>query len=112
MIEAYRFGSYLIDGKEYRWDIKIFNKRVEEYKLKKEHRISLDDVEGLFKNKPEYIVIGTGASGLVKVSDEVNKKAEEKNITLIIEKTGIAVEEFNRLQKEGKDVCAIMHGTC
>ena len=112
MIEAYRFGSYMIDGKEYRWDIKIINKRAEEYKLKEEHKVSLDDVDDLFENKPKFIIVGTGASGLVEVDNEVKKKAEGEGITLIIEKTGIAVEEYNRLLKEKKDICAIMHGTC
>ncbi len=112
MIEAYRFGSYMIDGKEYRWDIKIINKRVIPWENRQEHNIFVEDVEDLIKAKPEFIVIGTGASGLVKVNDEVKKIAEDKNIKLIKDKTPIAVEEFNRLEKEGKDVCAIMHGTC
>jgi hypothetical protein len=112
MIEAYRFGSYIIDGEEYKWDIRIFNKRPEEYKLKEEHKISLDDVEDFFKTKPKFIVIGTGSSGMAKVEEEVKQKADEENIKLIIEKTPLAVEEYNRLLKEKKDACAIMHGTC
>jgi len=112
MIEAYRFGSYMIDGKEYRWDIKIINKVVESWKSREEHNLFVEDIEDLIKAKPEYIVIGTGSSGLVKVSDEVREKAAANNIKLIIEKTPIAVEDFNRLEKEGKSVCAIMHGTC
>jgi len=112
MIEAYRFGSYIIDGQEYRWDIKIFNKRVVPWEGREGHNIFVKDIEDILERKPAYIVIGTGASGLVKVDDEVKKIAEENNIRLIIEKTPVAVEEFNRLQKEGKDVCAIMHGTC
>ena len=112
MIEAYRFGSYIIDGKEYRWDIKIFDKRVEQWENRGGHNLLLKDVEDLIATKPEYIVIGTGASGLVKVSDEVRERAAANNIKLIIEKTPVAVEDFNRLQKKGKSICAIMHGTC
>ncbi len=112
MIEAYRFGSYIIDGKEYRWDIKVFNKRPEEYRLKEEHKIALEDVEDFFKTKPEFIVIGTGASGMVEVKEEIKQKADEEGIKLIVEKTPIAVEDYNRLLKEKKDVCAILHGAC
>ena len=111
MIEAYRFGSYVIDGKEYRCDIKIFDKRVEQFEFKG-HNLSFEDVEDLINSKPEYLIIGTGSSGLVNISDDIKERAAANNIKLIVEKTPLAVEEFNQLQKKGKNICAFLHGTC
>ncbi len=112
MIESYRFGSYIIDGKEYRWDIKIVDKKVKSWEDRSGHNLKLKDIDDLIEANPDYIVIGTGASGLVKVSDQIREAAAKDSIKLIIEKTPFAVKDYNDLEKKGKKVCAIFHGTC
>lgn len=111
MIEHYEFGEYIIDGKKYKYDITIINGKIGTWS-RDGHTMYVDNVEELVQAKPEYIIIGTGAYGALDVPSDVKKHIEENKIKLVVEKTGKACEEFNRLEKEGKKVCAIMHGTC
>mgnify|MGYP006282970985 CR=1 FL=1 len=109
MIDSYSFGRYIIDGKEYTYDIKIIEGRVSTWR---NHDMKVEDILDLVEAQPEIIVIGTGASGVLKVKQEIADLIKSKGIELIIAKTGRACSEFNRLEKEGRKVCAILHGTC
>ncbi len=112
MIDSYSFGSYIIDGKEHKWDIKLINNKVFRWVGREGHSITIDDIKDLVAENPEIIIIGTGASGLVNVSDKIKEFVKTRGIKLIIEKTGIACNKYNNALKSNKKVCAIMHGTC
>ncbi len=109
MIQSYTFGRYIIDGKEYQYDIKIICGRISTWR---NHQMKVEDILDLIEAEPEFIVIGTGASGVLQIKDEIIDLIKSKGIRLIIEKTGMACEEYNRLETEGRKVCAILHGTC
>ena len=112
MIDSYSFGSYIIDGKEHKWGIKLINNKVFSWVGRNGHNITINDIKDLVAEKLEIFIIGTGASGLVNVSDELKEFINGKGIKLIIEKTGAACKEYNNALKNNKKVCAIMHGTC
>jgi len=112
MIDSYSFGSYIIDGKEHKWDIKLINNKVFSWVGRKGHDITIDDIKDIVAENPEILIIGTGASGLVNVSDKIKEFVKTRGIKLIIEKTGAACKEYNNALKSNKKVCAIMHGTC
>ncbi|MBW3021874.1 Mth938-like domain-containing protein [Candidatus Woesearchaeota archaeon] len=76
------------------------------------HIITKDDFVPLVEAKPEVIIIGTGASGVVQVSNEIIEFIESFKIKLIIKKTTDACDEYNRLIKRGVKVCALLHNTC
>lgn len=109
MIQSYTFGRYLIDGKEYRYDIKIIDGKISTWR---NHHMKVEDILDLIDAKPEVIVIGTGASGVLQVSNEIIELINSKDIELIIGMTGKACEKYNLLEKKGRKVCAILHGTC
>lgn len=111
MIESYSFGRITIKGEDFE-DIKIISEKILPWHFIENHTVTEQDIVDLFEENPDYIIIGTGASGLVYVKNEVIKKIEEKGIKLIIENTKKACEEFNNLKKEGKRVNAILHSTC
>ena len=112
MIDSYSFGSYIINGKEHKWDIKLINKNVFRWVGRNGHNIIIDDIRDLIAEKPEILIIGIGASGLINVSDKIKEFIKVRGIKLIIEKTGAACNEYNNALKSNKKVCAIMHGTC
>ena len=112
MIENFTFGSFMIDGSEYRYDIKIKGEEIIPWQYIKHHTVLADDIRELVEEKPELLVIGTGASGLVRVDDEAISFAESQGIKCIIKPTGEACEEYNNALKENKKVCAILHSTC
>ncbi|MAG08186.1 hypothetical protein CMO89_01830 [Candidatus Woesearchaeota archaeon] len=110
-IESYSFGSILIKGIKHE-DIKIIGEKVIGWQYTKHHTVTVQDITEITDSNPEVIVIGTGASGLVKVEDEVIKLAEQKNIKLVIKPSAEACDEYNKLLKENKKVAAIIHSTC
>jgi len=112
MIEGYSFGLMVIKGQKYTSDLIIFPDKVQDSWWRKSgHKLSLQDLEGILKEEPEILVIGTGFVGLMKVEEEVKNYAREKWIILIIEKTKQAVQKFNELAPSKKTIGAF-HLTC
>ena len=113
MIQSYRFGRIQIHGQLYRDDVKLFGPRVvPDWWRAKGHLVQIDDVQDLLKAKPEVCVFGTGASGMMRVSDTVRSEMEKRGIRVVIEPTESACHTYNRLLEEGKSVVAGFHLTC
>lgn len=112
MIDSYQFRTFIIKGKEYNRNIKLFDKEVREYKYIPEHTLVLDDITDLINYNPLVIIIGTGAYGLMKLSKEISEYIERRRIRLVVQKTADACKTYNQSLKEGKKVAAFMHNTC
>lgn len=115
MIESYSFGVVVIDGKRYTSDVIVFPERVISGWWRREgHKLAVEDLKEILemKPKPEVLVVGTGYSGLVKVSREVEQRLEREGIELVAQHTREACETFNRLLSQGKHVAAALHLTC
>lgn len=111
-IESYSFGKMVIDGKKYKNDLIIFPERIKDnWWRDRGHFLQVQDLEEVFKEKPEVLIIGKGAYGRMDVSQEVKKRCREEGIELKAEKTGKATEVYNRL-KDKKEVVAALHLTC
>ncbi len=113
MIEDYQFGEIVVEGKGYRKDLKIINKKVYPNWWRKEgHLLQPEDLEDVWEAKPEVLVVGTGAYGVMKVDERTKKRAEELGIKLEAYPTKEAVERFNKLIRKGKKVAGAFHLTC
>ena len=111
-IEHYSWGKITIDGKTYTSDVIIYPDRVDASWWRKEgHNLHVEDVKDLIDARPEAIVIGTGAMGVMKVPKETIAHLESEGIHVHVERTGKAVELFHMLQKD-KEVIAALHLTC
>lgn len=111
-IEEYKFGSFKIDGKSYLDDIKIVNNRVRFWQTRIKHLLRQEEIKDLLDSKPEYIIIGTGATGFLKVPEEIKNSILMSRIKLLIQKTDQACKSFNSLAEQNKNVAAIFHATC
>ncbi len=112
MIEKFSFGSITIGGSTYDSDLKIIKQRVvPNWRRKKGHFLELGDIPDILESIPEYLVVGNGVSGMMKVSGELIRYADENKIRLIVKPTGEAVTEFNRLFAR-QNSCACFHLTC
>jgi len=112
MIESYAFGRMDVDGRTYTSDLIIFPGRINDSWWRKSgHIVCLEDIEDVFKAEPEVLVIGTGFYGIVKVEEEVKRRARSQGIELIIEKTKKAVQSFNEFASKKKTIGAF-HLTC
>jgi hypothetical protein len=111
-IEHYSFGRITIDGKTYTSDVIIYTGRVDSSWWRKEgHYLQVIDLTDVINARPEVLIVGTGSSGLMKVSKETISYLESKGIEVHVALTEKAVELFNKLQKD-KIVIAALHLTC
>lgn len=112
IINDYRFGQIVIDGKKYTTDVKIFPDRVEENWWRDQgHSLVVNDIEDILEEAPELLIIGTGSAGVMLVPENTQQIIKKRGIDLIIERTGEAYKLYNELSKS-KKVIAALHLTC
>jgi len=112
MINSYSFGTIIINNQKYFKDLIIFpDYIISNWRRKTGHFLIENDIAEIIDYKPEVLIIGTGASGLMKVDDKLKEKLKVLGIEFIIKKTPEAVSEYNRLYKE-KKVIFVLHLTC
>ncbi len=120
MIEEYKFGSIVIDGKVYNQDVEVrWTGEVLPWNFRERHLIDVEEVKRAIAESPETIVIGTGESGLAEVTEGAKEEIKSKGMELIIDRTEEAVRTFNILkeaseEEEGKQrkVIGLLHLTC
>lgn len=112
MIESYDFGTMVVDGQKYTADLIIFPEKINSAWWRKEgHKLALEDLEEVFKDDIEALVVGTGFFGLMKVQEDVIQAAHLKGLSLQIEKTKKAAQIFSKLSSQKKTAGAF-HLTC
>jgi len=114
LIDSYRFGEIVIDGKRYTADVIIYSHHVQENWWRREgHELCLDDIREVLENKPETVIVGTGAANCMRVLPETEKHLRSQGIKLTALPTEKAVKTYNQLIAKGeKKVIACLHLTC
>jgi len=123
MIEEYHFGSIIVDGKSYEYDIEVRSGKKEakilDWWRKESHIIDVADIKRAADEEPKVIIIGTGHSGSAKVTSEAQDFIKGRGIELIIDNTEEAVKTFNVIAEESegeegksKEVIGLFHLTC
>jgi hypothetical protein len=113
MIEQYSFGKMIVSSKTYSSDLKIINGEVvPNWRRKTGHVVDVDDVTDILKAKPQYLIIGTGIGGRMKVTKTVKMKLKRLGIELVEEPTSEAIKIYNQMFDTGKNVAAGFHLTC
>jgi hypothetical protein len=113
MIENYSFGSMTISGKRYTSDLKIINGQVHpDWRRKTGHSVTVDEVIEILNTKPDYLIIGSGKFGLMKISEQLRRHLPDCGIQIIVERSKVAMKTFNQLYTDGKNVAGGFHLTC
>ena len=120
MVEEYKFGSIIIDGKTYDYDVEVrWTGEVLSWQRKESHVVGVEDVERAVEQHPDTIIIGKGEQGAAKVAEEAKKFVTEKDIKLIIDKTEEATKTFNIINEDSEEekgkqdkVIGLFHLTC
>jgi len=76
------------------------------------HRLNKEDIEDIFVENPNVLVVGTGYAGNMRVDESLRRSLEGHDIEVVAQKTHEAVKTFNKLLSEGKDVAGAFHLTC
>jgi len=112
VINDYKFGLIIVEGKKYYSDVIIYPTRVDDHWWRKEgHLVLPQDLEEVIKEEPALLIIGTGDSGLMKVPEETVRWIKSKKIELIIEPTSSACQSYNKFH-QWKRTIAALHLTC
>jgi hypothetical protein len=112
VIDSYKFGEMVIDGKAYHADLVIYPDRIDaSWWRKTGHAVWLDDLQDILLAQPKYLVVGTGSPGLMEVLPETQEYLAEHGIELIVEPTAQAYQTYNELCTS-KRVIGAFHLTC
>ena len=113
VIENFRFGLIVINGKKYKSDLKIYpdGAVIESWIRKSGHMLCIDDIRDIIDLKPDAIVSGTGVNGLMKLDKKMRKYLDELGIQFFAEPNQEAIEIFNDLSAR-VSTAACFHLTC
>ena len=112
LLESYRFGHLVVDGQAHTRDVIVLPDRViGGWGRKEGHALHPEDLRAVFEAAPEVLVVGQGASGLMRVTQETRDALGQAGIELIALPTPEAVETYNRL-RDARPVAAALHLTC
>lgn len=115
MVSEYKFGRIVVDGVVYTQDVIIMSGVgiiVPNWRREQGHLLGLNDLKEAIQNKPDTIVIGTGAYGIMKVPHKLIRELENMGLKVIVESTDRACEVYNELCEKGVKVIAGLHLTC
>ena len=112
-VESYEFGRIEIDGQMYTADVIILPAGVRSNWWREEgHALKPGDLSTVLEATPKVLVIGQGAHGCMRVTDETRACLEQAGIEAVCALTGQAVEIYNERCKRGEAVAAAFHLTC
>jgi hypothetical protein len=113
-IDAYSFGVIVVDGERITSDVIILPDGALERSWRREqgHRLVPGDITALLDTPLQTLVIGTGASGLMAVSDGVVQECRTRKIEVEAHPTAEAVSVYTGLVETGVRVGACFHLTC
>ncbi|UCE82794.1 MAG: hypothetical protein JSV47_14075 [Deltaproteobacteria bacterium] len=113
MIESYSFGSMTVMGENHRNDLKIIEKQIVGNWWRREgHAVYAEDIDDILYSGVEMLVVGTGAYGSMRVTEEAARAIKGRGIQLVAVPTKEAVTLFNTLLGQGKRVAGAFHLTC
>jgi hypothetical protein len=112
-IDSYQFGNVVVDGKAYNSDCLILGDSVHsDWWRKRGHLLAVEDLQSVIAAGPSVIIVGCGASGMMKIPGETRQSLQEEGIELIALDTHKAVARFNELAEKNENVAAALHLTC
>ena len=116
-IDSTNFGSIYIEGQRFKHDVYIgLNGEISKRKKKlskavtgTSHIVSVDEARAIYEDGSDDIVIGTGQSGMLKLSDEAAEFFSEVNCRVQMYPTPEAIRVWNESQGY---IIGLFHLTC
>jgi len=116
-ITGTQFGSITIENKVIEHDVIIRQSSEIEKRKKKlsksvygtSHIISLKEAKFIYEKGANSIIIGTGQTGLVKLSEEAQEYFKSKNCSVDLSPTPTAISQWNKAKDH---TIGLFHITC
>ena len=113
LINSFKFGEIEINNKKYQNDLIIYPDKIKENWWRNEgHRLHKGDLEDLSDYELDLVIIGTGASGRMRVDMQVKEYFDQHKIEYYISTTNNAVKKHNEAIDNKKNVLTALHLTC
>jgi hypothetical protein len=110
-IEGYRFGRIVVDGEEHTRDMIILPSRVVPNWWREEgHSLVRNDLGDVLEEPPERLIVGTGASGLMRPDPATLEVLRHRGIDVVVARTGEAVRLY--AEADPATTAAALHLTC
>jgi len=113
-IDQYAFGCVTVDGRQFTSDIVIYpdGSIQDNWWRARGHRLEPDDIRPVLNAGPAKIFVGTGANGLMRLSERLTAACEKQGILLVACPTDEAVKQYNAAVRAGLAVAACLHVGC
>ncbi|MHC4727497.1 MAG: Mth938-like domain-containing protein [Planctomycetota bacterium] len=113
-IDEYSFGRMTVGEREFRSDIILYpDGHVQDnWRRGQGHNLLPNDISKVLEEAPEKLVIGTGDSGMMRVSEGVLELCKNRGIEVVVCRTAVAKTKFNEAAEAGTVVAACFHLTC
>lgn len=115
-IEEYSFGIIRINGSVYSKDLWLINGKIDKRdksiakdKFGTSHKICAKELKKIVTKKTKRFIIGSGASGLVTLTEKASKFLEDRDVKLKIYKTSDPALKRIELCE---DDSGVIHLTC
>jgi len=112
-IDYYSFGVLQVDGKRYSSDVILYTDGTvnSSWWRRSGHNLQIEDLDRTADMKPEIVIVGTGASGLMRVEKKTLDYLKSLGSRVIVEPTERAVKSYNELA-QSHEVLGLFHLTC
>jgi hypothetical protein len=111
-INAYSFGHITVDNKEYDEDLIIFPDKIKAHWRRQDgHVLRMHDLLEVFDYQPDMLIVGTGASGQMRIDPAVEDNLHNDHIKCVAAATGVAVKLFNEQTEKGTKAVGAFHLT-
>ena len=113
LINSYQFGEIKINNNIYHDDVIIYPDKLNDKWWRDEgHRLHVSDIKDLKNYDLDMVIIGTGASGRMKVDPKLKEYFDLHDIEYYISNTNEAVKKHNELIEQNKQILTALHLTC
>jgi len=117
IINHIQFGHITISGRRYDHDVVIRldgtiekrKKKLSKAKYGTSHTISLDEAKFIFEDGAEELIIGTGQTGYVELSDEAKTFLDRKGCNVQLNPTPVSINIWNH---HNGNTIGLFHVTC
>lgn len=113
-IDNYAFGTMTVNGKKFTSDLIIHTDgRVEDnWRRSQGHLLAAKDIDTVLDAMPDKLIVGTGASGRMHVSESLTELCQKRGIEIKVLPTPAAAEKYNKDVEKENCVAACFHLTC
>lgn len=112
MIESYTCGKMIIQGRPYCSDLIICPGKIPTiWERRKKHQVTISDLVEIIEFQPDYVLIGTGEEGKLRVLPETQEHLKQHGIQVIFEATKHVYTMFNAVYNKCRIIGAFHLGS-